>query len=140
MPIFRLVAAFLIAPWVPVVAYYGVFSLFSFSADISVPNAAPFFVGLIPVAYLATALGWLPFVFILRRFNKDRFVPLAAGGTVLGVIVGTVGLAVRGVAIVDPAAANFLIIAAVLGLSFGMAFWAIALARKGPEHKAESVL
>ncbi len=113
--------------------------MFSFSADISVPNATPFFVGLIPVAYLATALGWLPFVFILRRFNKDQFIPLAAGGTVLGVIVGTVGLEVRSVAIVDPASANFLIIAAVLGLSFGVTFWAIAVARKGAAPKTESV-
>ncbi len=138
MPIFRLVAAFLVAPWVPVVAYYGIFSMFSFSAGVSGPEAGPFFVGLVPVAYLATALAWLPFVFILRRFNKDRFIPLAVGGTVLGVIVGIVGLAVRRVAIVDPASANFLIIAAVLGLFFGVAFWAIALARKGAAHKAES--
>ena len=120
------------------VVYYGIFSLFSFSAGMSVPNAAPFFVGLIPVAYLATTLAWLPFVFVLRRFDKDRFVPLAAGGTVSGVIVGIVGLEVRRVAIVDPASANFLIVAAVLGLSFGVVFWAIALARKGAAHKAES--
>jgi hypothetical protein len=91
------------------------------------PSAAPFFAGLIPVAYLATTLVWLPYVFILRRFNKDRFVPLAAGGAVWGVI-----------AIVDPVSANFLIVAAVLGLSFGVVFWAIALARQGAAHKVES--
>ena len=138
MPVFRLVAAFLIAPWVPVVAYYLVFSLFSFSVGMGMPSAAPFFVGLIPVVYLATMLVWLPYVFILRRFNKDRFVPLAAGSAVWGVIAGAAGLAVGGAAIVDPVSGNFLIAAAVLGLFFGVAFWAIALARQGAAHKSES--
>lgn len=138
MHVFRLVAAFLVAPWVPVVVYYAIFSLFSFGVDGSVPNAAPFFVGLIPVAYLATTLAWLPYVFILRRFNKDRFVPLAAGGTVLGVIVGAASLPIGGVALGDPVSANFLIAAAVFGLFFGVAFWAIALARQGAAHKSES--
>jgi len=139
MYVFRLVAAFLIAPWVPVVAYYVIVSVFSFGVSGSVPNAAPFFAGLIPVAYLATTLAWLPYVFILRRFNKDRFVPLAAGGTALGVIVGAVSLPISGVALGDPVSANFLIAAAVLGLFFGVAFWAIAVARKGAGPTPESV-
>lgn len=124
----RLVAAFFIAPWVPVAAYYAYYAMLWSSRGGDSPPASAFFAGFAPVAYAATLVAWLPFVSILRRFGKLNFLPLAVGGTVLGAAVGIGGLAAGGGEIFAAETAHFLVVAAAVGLLFGVAFFAIGLA------------
>jgi hypothetical protein len=128
--VFRLVTAFLIAPWIPVVGYYGYYVALWSSRGVETPSVSAFVAVLAPGAYVAT-LVWLPFVLVLRRFGKHRLLPLAAGGTVLGALIGVAALAAGGQEIFSASTAHFLAAATALGLLFGVGFWAIALAGTG---------
>jgi hypothetical protein len=132
--VFRLIAAFLLAPWVPVAGYYAYYSALWSSRGGDVPGASAFLAAFAPVAYIATAVVWLPFVLVLRKFGKDRLVPLLAGGTALGAAVAAAGLATGGRPILASESSHFLIVATALGLLFGAAFWAIGVA--GPRGDA----
>ena len=115
--------------------YYFGYMLLAVSAGTETPSATAFGFGLFPIAYISTAIFWLPIVLFLEKKRLRGLRHYAVAGGIIGIFLDFVVLDLATIGSWEPELFVILVAVVLFGALCSCAFWTIALFQATPDSK-----